>query len=90
MDTLLNALQVLAVDEKAAKVSQRRIRSSEHSVHTRLDEAKINIGKAEKNETKWPKKLILYERIQNYQEQIELKANQITDLTEKLQQKQRN
>ncbi|XP_037943974.1 cilia- and flagella-associated protein 58-like [Teleopsis dalmanni] len=56
--------------------------------NVKLDEAKINVLKAERERDEISQEMeSLQERIEYLQEQVQLKTNQVTDLTEKLQQK---
>uniref|UniRef100_A0A1B0FI93 Cilia- and flagella-associated protein 58 central coiled coil domain-containing protein n=1 Tax=Glossina morsitans morsitans TaxID=37546 RepID=A0A1B0FI93_GLOMM len=59
-----------------------------NKLNIKLDEAKVNVSKAEKERGEMAQEMeTLHEKIEYFQEQIQLKSNQVTDLTEKLQQK---
>uniref|UniRef100_A0A1A9VFT5 Cilia- and flagella-associated protein 58 central coiled coil domain-containing protein n=1 Tax=Glossina austeni TaxID=7395 RepID=A0A1A9VFT5_GLOAU len=59
-----------------------------NKLNVKLDEAKVNVSKAEKERGEMAQEVeTLHEKIEYFQEQLQLKSNQVTDLTEKLQQK---
>lgn len=60
-----------------------------NKLNVKLDEAKISISKAEKERDEMAQEMeSLHEKIEYYQEQLQFRTNQVSDLTEKLQQKQ--
>ncbi|XP_030370286.1 cilia- and flagella-associated protein 58 [Scaptodrosophila lebanonensis] len=62
-----------------------------NKLNVKLDEAYILKSKAERERDEMAQEMeTLHERIENYQDQIHLKTNQVNDLTEKLQERQRD